>query len=214
MPRAGKRIKGTADERAQARERLRIELLGAARAIACESSGFDSVTVRSVADRVGYTVPIVYEYFASKQALLEELVDVGFTDLAEELDAALCPRARPAGEGALLTVAVAYWDFAMADPHLYRLMHTLPGMPFGTGATPHSARACFEVLRGAVAEGAPHLCAAAHDADAAADLLWAHLHGLVGLVLDGRIKGGAARGRELLVDLTRLFTGAATPAAG
>ncbi|WP_280464277.1 TetR/AcrR family transcriptional regulator [Nocardia cyriacigeorgica] len=212
MPRAGKRIKGTACERAEARERLRGELLAAARSIASETGGFDSVTVRSVADRVGYTVPIVYEYFANKGALLLELVDVGFADLAGQLGAALCPDTQRERGGPLLAVAVAYWDFAMADPHLYRLMHTLPGLAFGTAEAPDSARACFEVFRAAIAEGAPHLCASAYDADAAADLLWAHLHGLVGLVLDGRIKGGAERGRHLLVDLTGLFaaTGAAT----
>ncbi|MBF6285643.1 TetR/AcrR family transcriptional regulator [Nocardia cyriacigeorgica] len=211
MPRAGKRIKGTACERAEARERLRTELLAAARSIATENGGYDSVTVRSVADRVGYTVPIVYQYFANKGALLLELVDAGFTDLAAQLGAALCPDAQSEHGGPLPAVAAAYWDFAMADPHLYRLMHTLPGVAFGSAETPDSARACFEVLRTVVSDGAPQLCAVTYDEYAAADLLWAHLHGLVGLVLDGRIKGGADRGRHLLVDLTGLFAASGQP---
>ncbi|TQM25759.1 TetR/AcrR family transcriptional regulator [Nocardia bhagyanarayanae] len=206
MPRAGKRIKGTADERAEARERLRAELLSAARSIARESGGFDGVTVRSVADRVGYAVPIVYQYFANKRALLVELMEAGFTDLAERLHGALDA---PVQDDPLLEVAWAYWDFAVADPHLYRLMHTLPEVPFGTADAPEAARSCFEALRSAVAAGAPKLPEAVMDDDAAADLLWAHLHGLVGLMLDGRIKGGAERGRALLVDLTSLFR--ATP---
>lgn len=210
MPRAGKRIKGTACERAEARERLRAELLSAARSIASENGGYDSVTVRSVADRVGYTVPIVYQYFANKGALLFELVDAGFADLATQLGSALCPDAQTERGGPLAAVAAAYWDFAMADPHLYRLMHTLPGVAFGSAETPGSARTCFEVLRTAVTEEAPQLPAVTYDADAAADLLWAHLHGLVGLVLDGRIKGGPERGRHLLDDLTGLFAASAS----
>lgn len=213
MPRAGKRIKGTADERTEARERLRAELLSAAREIACETRGFESVTVRSVADRVGYTVPIVYEYFANKRALLVELVEVGFTELAEHLGHARCPQVYEHQGGPLLAVATAYWDFAMRDPNLYKLMHTLPEVPFGTRDAPEPARACFEALRDAVAAGAPDLQARAYDDDAAADLFWAHLHGLVSLVLDGRIKDGRQRGRELLVDVTTLFGAAEIAAA-
>ncbi|MGW6730257.1 TetR/AcrR family transcriptional regulator [Nocardia sp. NPDC055029] len=215
MPRAGKRIKGTSDERAEAREQLRAELLAAARSIAAESGGFDGITMRSIADHVGYTVPIVYQYFANKRALLVELVDVGFTELAHHLDRAECPTIQEREGGLLPATAAAYWQFAMADPDLYRLMHTLPEVPFGTAEAPAPARACFEALRRAVtaeaADGNPESREWAHDADAAADLLWAHLHGLVGLVLDGRIKGGGERGRILLGDLTRLFSQPGAP---
>ncbi|MEU4417022.1 TetR/AcrR family transcriptional regulator [Nocardia salmonicida] len=217
MPRDGKRIKGTACERAEAREQLRAELLTAARSLAIESNGFDSITMRSIADRVGYTVPIVYQYFANRRELLVELVEVGFTELAHHLERARCPTVQDREGGLLPATAAAYWQFAMADPHLYRLMHTLPEIPFDTSAAPASARACFESLRRAVAETTAAETGRqrtwAYDSDAATNLLWAHLHGLVGLALDGRIKGGADRGRVLLFDLTRLFSSTGTPTA-
>lgn len=205
MPREGKRIKGSAGERAEARDRLRAELLSAARVLADESAGFDSVTVRSVADRVGYTAPIVYQYFANKRALLVGLVDVGFTELADALGRAQCPEEYARAGGPLLAVATAYWEFAVANPHLYRLMHTLPDVPFGTPEAPAAARECFGVLKAAAALGAPDHPAARSDGDAVTDLLWAHLHGLVSLTLDGRIKGGPRRARGLLADLTASF---------
>ncbi len=207
MPREGKRIKGSAGERAEARDRLRAELLSAARAIADESAGFDSVTVRSVADRVGYTAPIVYQYFANKRALLVGLVDVGFAELADRLGQAQCPEEYARAGGPLLAVATAYWQFAAENPHLYRLMHTLPDVPFGTPEAPAAARKCFDVLKAAVTLGAPDHPATRFDDDAVADLLWAHLHGLVCLTLDRRIKGGPKRARELLADLTGSFAG-------
>jgi AcrR family transcriptional regulator len=207
VPREGKRIKGSAGERAEARDRLRAELLSAARAIADESAGFDAVTVRSVADRVGYTAPIVYQYFASKRALLVGLVDVGFAELADRLGRAQCPAEYARAGGPLLSVAMAYWEFAAENPHLYRLMHTLPDVPFGTAEAPPAARECFGVLKAAVALGGADRSVARLDDDAAADLLWAHLHGLVSLTLDGRIKGGPKRGRELLADVTASFPG-------
>jgi AcrR family transcriptional regulator len=211
VPREGKRIKGSAGERAEARDRLRAELLSAARALADEAAGFDSVTVRSVADRVGYTAPIVYQYFANKRALLVGLVDVGFAELADRLGQAQCPEEYARMGGPLLAVATAYWEFAAENPHLYRLMHTLPDVPFGTPEAPAAARECFAVLKAAVDLGAPDHPAWTFDGDAVADLLWAHLHGLVSLTLDGRIKGGPRRARELLRDLTVSFAGMPLP---
>jgi AcrR family transcriptional regulator len=200
-----KRIKGDAAERAEARDRLRAELLHAARALADETGGFDGLTVRSVADRVGYRAPIVYQYFAGKRALLLGLVDVGFTELADVLRRAQCAAASERDGDLLLDGAIAYWEFAARNPHLYRLMHTLPAVPFGTAEAPAAARDCFGVLKAIVALGAPDHPAARFDDDAPADLLWAHLHGLVSLTLDGRIKGGAQRARELLTHLTASF---------
>lgn len=190
MPADGRRIKGSADERAGARDRLRAELLAAARSIAEEEgAGFDRVTVRSVADRVGYTAPIVYQFFANKRALLIGLIELGFAELARELGRAQRPEK---GDDRLLAVATAYWEFAVRNPHLYRLMHTLPDIPFGTRQAPAAARECFAVLKSALREGS----------DDTADLFWAHLHGVVSLTLDGRIKGGPKRARELLPALT------------
>jgi AcrR family transcriptional regulator len=201
----GRRIKGSAGQRAEARDRLRAELLSAARCIAAETGGFDGVTVRSVADRVGYRAPVVYEYFAGKKALLVSVVEAGFTELAERLGKARCPDVYGPAGGPLLAAAVAYWEFAVENPHLYRLMHTLPDLPFGTPDTPDAIRGCFEQLKAAADLGAPDHAAARHDEFAPADLLWAHLHGLVSLTLDGRIKGGPERAKELLADLTASF---------
>jgi AcrR family transcriptional regulator len=210
VTREGKRIKGSVSERAEARDRLRAELLSAARAIADETAGFDSVTVRSVAERVGYTAPIVYQYFANKRALLVGLVEVGFSELADRIRQAQCPEEYARAGGPLLAVATAYWVFAVENPHLYRLMHTLPDVPFGQPEAPAAARECFGVLKAAVELGAPDHPALKFDEDATADLLWAHLHGLVSLTLDGRIKGGPRRSRELLADLTVSFAGTST----
>jgi AcrR family transcriptional regulator len=172
------RIKGAAAERAEARAALRNELLAAARGLAVESGGYDHVTIRLVADRVGYRAPIVYEYFANKRALLRELVNIGFTELADKLRTGT----------SLPGIALAYWDFAFGEPTLYRLMHGL------VESTPE-ARECLRILKAAVPHDHP---AATHDDDAPADLVWSQLHGLVSLAMNGRLQGGPARGRKLL----------------
>jgi AcrR family transcriptional regulator len=175
------RIRGAAAERVEARAALRAELLAAARGLAVENGGYDHVTIRLVADRVGYRAPIVYEYFANKHALLLELVRIGFTELADTLRAGT----------SLPGVALAYWDFAFAEPTLYRLMHGLVDVPSGTP----EARECFRILKAAVPRDHP---AATHDDDAPTDLVWSQLHGLVSLAMNDRLEGGPARGRKLL----------------
>ncbi|WP_425563966.1 TetR-like C-terminal domain-containing protein [Nonomuraea longicatena] len=134
------------------------------------------------------------------------MVEQGFADLAADLGRAQCPDVRRSAGGALRAVAQAYWEFATGRPHLYRLMGSLPDVPFGTPATPASARECFRLLKAAMYAEGPDHPADAYDEDAATDLFWAHLHGLVTLTLDGRIKGGHARAHDLLhqlVDINR-----------
>ncbi|MCP3803416.1 TetR/AcrR family transcriptional regulator [Allokutzneria sp. A3M-2-11 16] len=190
MPRGGAgRIKGSQGERARARKELRAALLAAARELAEESQGFEAVTIRKVADRVGYAAPVVYEYFANKRDLLHAVVTNGFADLADRLDAA-----EPTVEAA----AAVVWDFAVEEPYRYHLMHSLADVPFGTSGTPASAVRCFELLKAAVTAAAPDHFASTVDDDAATDLFWAQAHGLITLAFNGRVKGGRERARALL----------------
>lgn len=207
MPRRAQRIKGSDGQRAQARVQLRVALLTAARELAERAGGYESVTMRQVADRVGYTAPVVYEYFPSKRELLLAVTAVGFTELADRLAAASCPDGNPptVEGGRLMAVADALWTFATANPHLYQLMHSLVGIPFGTTDTPASAQRCFQLLKSAVTAAAPHHPATAQDDDAPTDLFWAHLHGLIILALNGRIKGGPARARSILDHVAPAF---------
>ena len=178
------RIKGDEHQRAAAREQLRAGILAAARELAEQAGGYEPVTMRQVADRVGYTAPVVYEYFASKRDLLVGVLTDGFARLADQL-AAAGPTTKAA--------AGALWDFANAHPRLYLLMHNLVDVPFGTAETPEPARRCFDLLRQAVAA-----TPVSADLDDATDLFWARTHGLIVLSLAGRIKGGPERARALL----------------
>ncbi|MCP9968367.1 TetR/AcrR family transcriptional regulator [Actinomadura madurae] len=122
-------------------------MLDAARALATEHGGYDAVTVRAVASRVGYAAPVVYQYFSNKHDLLVAVVDTGFAELAERLGRAQCRNKTDM----LLATAEEYWAFAMAEPYLYRLMHGLGGVPFGEPNTPKSALDCFHLLAAAAA---------------------------------------------------------------
>ena len=185
---------GTKERRERERHERRRAILQAARTIAGEE-GWQAVTIRRVADSVEYSPPTIYEHFASKDAMLIELMRAGFQTLLEAMQAAAASAADP--ESRVLALAQAYWHFAWANPEMYQVMHGLGGVPFCTGgnvplpegALDEADRAftfTLDALRGV----APTTAAA--DLEAMVLILWATLHGLVALTMAGRIDGGQA----------------------
>jgi len=101
------------------KENIRHNILGAALAIGKEA-GWNSLSMRKIADFIEYTPPTIYEYFSSKEALLQELARLGFLKLSEKIDQARKNSEDPKQQ--LLLMWLAYWDFAFAEQHLYQIM--------------------------------------------------------------------------------------------
>ncbi len=192
----------TQRRRERERQELRAGILTAAREIAARD-GWQSVTVRKVAEAVEYSPPMIYEYFSSKEAILSELLRLGFAEITEAMVAARTPASTP--DRALMEMAQAYWQYAFANPELYQVMHGLGGVPFGTVATPEEARATFTVLRDAFADFLVGSDVAASDLNDVVDLFWGNLHGLVALTMTGRIAGGQERAATLIEPGIHLF---------
>jgi AcrR family transcriptional regulator len=186
---------GSKERRAREQHERRAHILEAAYAIAMEQGSWRKITVRAVADRIEYTHPTIYESFPNKDAILRELLALGFAQLHDALQTASPSEHAP---DRLHAIAEAYWRFAFREPVLYDLMHTLDGVPFGTPDTPSAARAAFAVLRDAVAAVLPADTAQQVDLDGETDLLWSTLHGLLTLTLSGRMAHGYDRATQLL----------------
>src|SRR5262245_51028065 len=104
---------GTKERRERERQELRQGILAAARDLAgCE--GWQAVTIRRVAERVEYSPPMIYEHFASKEAILHELVREGYRLLLIEMQSAAAAERDPAER--VLALARAYWEFAWRQP--------------------------------------------------------------------------------------------------
>jgi AcrR family transcriptional regulator len=197
---------GTKERRDRERQELRQAILAASRDIAARE-GWQSVSIRKVAEQIEYSPPTIYEHFTSKEALLVELMREGFRLLMERVRAGDRPAASP--QARIRAVALAYWDFAWDYPELYQVMHGLGGVPFcfdpaiePAESAPNSsdpgqfspeAKAVFQFVMDAIKElvgGGEHDCEAR---EAAVHILWATLHGLVALTMAGRIEGGRAQ---------------------
>lgn len=163
---------------------LRARLLQEASTIVA-TTGAAGLTVRDLASRAGTSPSAVYSLFGSRDELVRAVGDEAFARFAARL--AAVPRTADPGAD-LLGLGLAYRENALADPHFYRVMFSATGAGLQDGSRgPATASATFLVLRDAVARVLGDRAPAQEPALA----LWALVHGLVELELDGLLPDGA-----------------------
>jgi AcrR family transcriptional regulator len=182
------RPRGAEQRRARQRAVTREEILEAARELV-NRHGAEGLTMRAVAQAVGYSPAALYEYFDSKSALLEALYFRGAEGLdgrTRQILAAAGPRATLLERMGL--AARAYRGYALEHPELYRLIFTHPSPQFGTLPTGHGHDdSSFSALVGLVREASEREEIAGADPLQLAAALWAFVHGFVMLELTGRL---------------------------
>jgi AcrR family transcriptional regulator len=132
-----------------------------------EEEGEQGLTMRRLGERLGIRAPSLYKHFRGKQELEVALIAVGF----EEVGAVLAS-ASDGARNPLAAIAVAYRRFALARPHLYRLMTERP--------LPRD-----RLPEGVEARAAAPLLAATGNQDRAR-AVWAFAHGMIQLELARR----------------------------
>jgi AcrR family transcriptional regulator len=101
------------------KEQTRVNILDAAYDIV-KDEGWQALSMRKIADKIEYTAPIIYEYYANKEAILLELTKKGFTLLADRMKEARDKHADLAAQ--LEAIWLAYWNFAFQEKEYYQLM--------------------------------------------------------------------------------------------
>ena len=90
------------------------------------TDGWQSLSIRKIADAIGYSVPVIYNHFENKEAILLEFSKEGFQKLAVVLQSARALHSSPFDQ--LHAMAEAYWDFSFELKEYYQLMFGL-GLP-------------------------------------------------------------------------------------
>ncbi|WP_146904865.1 TetR/AcrR family transcriptional regulator [Adhaeribacter aerolatus] len=116
---------GIAERKQRQKEEVREQILRAAWALVQEE-GWQSLSIRKIADAIEYSVPVIYSHFENKDAILQEFTQVGFRELNSALQLAGTQQENPAEQ--LMAMAKAYWHFAFQNKEYYQLMYGL-GMP-------------------------------------------------------------------------------------
>lgn len=103
----------------RAKEGTRSNILNAALQIVKEE-GWQSLSLRKIADAIEYTAPIIYEYFTNKEAILLELTKQGYILLTQKIREAKEKHIKPARQ--IEAMWMAYWNFAFEEKEYYQLM--------------------------------------------------------------------------------------------
>ena len=141
-----------------------------------EEEGPEALTMRRLGARLGIRASSLYKHLPSKAALEAAIITVGFEETAAAFEAATGNGTEP-----LATFASAYRAFALAHPHLYRLMtdQPLPRDLLPAGLEQRAAAPLLQAMGGDAAR---------------ARAAFAFAHGMVMLELTRRLPPGADPG--------------------
>jgi AcrR family transcriptional regulator len=111
---------GITERRVREKETVRTAILSTAWQMVKEE-GWQSLSIRKIAEAIEYSVPVIYDHFENKEAILFEFGKEGFRLLAKKLGEAKEKKADPAEQ--LKLMANAFWDFAFKHREHYQLMY-------------------------------------------------------------------------------------------
>ena len=170
------------------------------------AEGVDGLTLREIGARVGVSRTALYRHFADKRALLAAVATEGFRTQRQQLIASWEEggRGRPAFE----SMGVAYIRFAAANPSHYRVM-------FGGFVDPDAcdpelaaeAAGAFQALVDALAALQRDGTMRTEDTVTMARFVWAVVHGVAMLGIDGQLHEPGAVEELTRYALERLRTG-------
>lgn len=175
---------------------LRGDLLRTSRAL-LDEGGTVALSVREVARRTGCTHQAPYHYFEDREAILAALVAEGFDDLARRLREANDLADTHGSRAVLVSSASAYLGFAVSQPGVFRIMFR------PDACNPSRFPAVIDAAARARAEldRLTRICYGSRADPAKATILWAHVHGLSSLLVDGPLAlpdaHGASRAAQM-----------------
>jgi len=107
-------------------EKLEMQqhILSTARNIAAKD-GWQNLTIRKICDEIDYTAPVIYQYFESKEKILENIRYDGLQQMKltfEKINSKTTNH-----ENRLIEYALAWWKFALENSEIYQLMYNLQG---------------------------------------------------------------------------------------
>jgi len=166
---------------------LRRRILDTARHLLVQE-GYQDLSMRKIADAIGYSATSIYLYFDSKDALLHALIHEGMMGLRDQLreTAAQHPEAPVRRMRALCRCFV---EFGLDNPEYYEIMFQL--RPERMERYPpekyRQARENLQFFAQALEEGVEKEIFEVEDTRVSASTVWASLHGTISLLLADRV---------------------------
>lgn len=174
---------GITERKLRQKEGVKASILDAAWQLV-EKEGWQSLSIRKIAEAIEYSSPVIYDHFANKEAILLEFTKRGFQQLNEQLIKAKDKFTNP--EQQIEAIAYAYWKFAFNHKEYYQLMYGL-GMPGCETVKQIPELASFIEI---VIAPIKNMIAKSKNSDADSFLklntFWSTLHGLISINMLGK----------------------------
>lgn len=190
-------LTGASARRERGRQEMRTAILAAAGQIV-EADGIDGLTIRAVAQAVGYSAGAMYEYFDSKEAILTALYFGGADGLGAHCERAVTslPPESTAID-AIVALGHAYRAYALKNPDLYRLVFggfKIPPQAPPPECAEEEGAGGFGTLAEVASRGIADGLLIDWPPAVIACTTWAAVHGFVSLELTGHLTGGDGPG--------------------
>jgi AcrR family transcriptional regulator len=172
-----------------------------------QQDGVDALTLRTIGGRLGVSRTALYRHFTDKRALLSSVATEGFRLLTDRLLNAW----NAGGIRGFNAMGVAYIRFAMGNPSHYRVMFGgfVDNGPRDDDLMRESA-AAFQALVDAIVALQREGAVRKDDPLQLAQFIWAAVHGVSMLIIDGQLAHQQARIDDLIqFAVERINTGVA-----
>lgn len=164
------------------------------------SVGYAQLSMRKIANSIGYSATSIYLYYDNKDELVHALIDEGVDLLYQELESAnntgRCPEER------VRKMCHAYINFGLTRPQYYEIMYVLH--PENIRRYPaqkyRKARRNLELIAAAISDGIEEGIFQDNDTMLCANIAWTQLHGVVTLLDSQRVDKSIDP--ELLIEAT------------
>jgi AcrR family transcriptional regulator len=191
------------------REDIRSLVLEKAKSLFLKE-GYAKITIRKIAQSIGYTPATIYLYFQNKDEILYELHNEGFKLLYQyKMKAGDSDKAANAMER-LNQGGLNYIDFALENPDYYELMFNMPEprnfmVQDKSGKTDDYAMRAYKFLKQSIQMCQDEGYFKDIDTDTAAFTFWSLVHGMVALILQKRVPYPQAPSRQLAREAIEFF---------
>ena len=171
----------TRNRQESGKESLRQEIMDAARELFV-AQGYQSVSMRKIADKIGYSPTTIYLYFKDKTDLLHQICEQTFARLAQNIGAIQRLSDNPLEK--LRSGMREYIHFGLKHPSQYEIIFITPlPQSLGQKYEETNGEIAFDTMRDVIAECASAKLLKSSDVELVSQTLWAGIHGVTSLLI-------------------------------